>query len=111
VPAGSLRGRKGANGAECGVRAYQLDASDRNAVNVGWIYQSMAGDWYRAAAYYEKGLQFADKDPSLYYQLGLCYEALRNAPKAVEYYHLFLRAAPNHKYADDARFRLSALGG
>jgi hypothetical protein len=104
----AVRGQRALNAA---LRAYQLDSSDQNAVNVGWIYQSMAGDWYRAVVYYEKGVQFADRDPSLYYHMGQCYEALRNAPKAIESYQLFLRVAPNHRYAADARLRLSALGG
>jgi tetratricopeptide (TPR) repeat protein len=104
----AVRGQRALNAA---LRAYQLDSSDQNAVNVGWIYQSMAGDWYRALAYYEKGVRFADRDASLHYHMGQCYEALRNTPKAVESYQLFLRAAPNHQYAADARQRLSLLGG
>lgn len=104
----AVRGKRALDAA---LRAYQLDSSDQNAVNVGWIYQSMAGDWNRAIVYYERGNRYADRDPTLHYHMGLCYEALRNAPKAVESYELFLRAAPNHKYAQDARARLSTLRG
>jgi len=89
--------------------AYNIDPSAENSVSIGWIYQSMFRDFAIAVKYYERGESHASSNPSLYYFMAVCYEESGYYPKAVSYYERFLNVSPNHKYARDARNRLSVL--
>ncbi len=90
-------------------KALELKPSDENYVNVGWVYQETFGDCASALNYYKRGERYAKKAPTLYYHMATCYEALRYLDAALVYYDRFLRAAPYHAYAQEARRRQDSL--
>ncbi|MFO8091408.1 MAG: tetratricopeptide repeat protein [Desulfatiglandaceae bacterium] len=89
-------------------RAYRLNPSGRNAAEMGWIRKELGKDCYSALPYFEEAERkgYAEKEKSLLYWIGWCYEMIEDIPRARNYYQRFVTAAPEDEKAEDARDRL-----
>lgn len=91
-------------------RAHDLEPTTERAMDVGWLYMQVFKDYSMALSYFERNeKEYGPKNPALYYWMAKCYEEARYPYTARDYYNRFLRLAPQHEYAPDARTRLSRL--
>jgi len=95
---------------EAAGQAFELDPTPWNLFNLGWVCQVLGKNYVNALVWYalaEKDPTF--NDPALFLHMAQCHEELNRTADAVAGYERFLRAAPNHPQAGEARRRLEAL--
>ena len=96
---------------EAAKQALELSPSSPTySANVGWVYQKLFEDFTSALDFYEKGEDYAKKNPNLYYNMAFCYEKLEKISQATSYYKRYLKVEPKGKHALQARKNLAHLG-
>jgi len=90
--------------------AVNLDQTNLdNYFELGKIFQELMRDYAAALEFYQKGEEKGLARDDLSYNIALCLENLKDSPRAINYYERFLKAAPNHVLAADAKTRLAVL--
>jgi hypothetical protein len=95
---------------EAAGEAFELDPSPWNLFNLGWVSQVLGKNYVNALVWYalaEKDPTF--NDPALFFHMAQCHDRLQRTGDAVAGYERFLKAAPDHPQAGEARRRLEAL--
>ncbi|MBN2345667.1 MAG: hypothetical protein JXO51_04690 [Candidatus Aminicenantes bacterium] len=95
---------------EAAGEAFARDPSPWNLFNLGWVSQVLGKNYVNALVWYalaEKDPTF--NDPALFLHMAQCHDQLKRTEDAVAGYERFLKAAPAHPQAGEARRRLEAL--
>lgn len=87
----------------------KVDSNNQDALkNMAKFYAGMY-EFKDALTYYNKLIELNTKDNQIYYEIGYCYEKLKNNVLAKEFYQKYLEKAPLTPDVEKLKVRLSKL--
>ncbi|MFC2165821.1 protein kinase [Acidobacteriota bacterium] len=91
---------------EAANKALKLNQTDPQIYIVLKVLYEAKGN---SSRYDEIEKAYALKHPELYFEIAKTYEEVKEKKAAIDYYDRFLKASPSHRFAGDARKRLTKL--